>query len=95
MSNQPGFLDELKRRKVVRVAIGYHSFENDGTDGVFFVRQRMLIRIATGELDGAVADLRELLVRPGLTTAWELRLDPIYDPLRERADFQELLAAGT
>jgi hypothetical protein len=51
-------------------------------------------RVATGDLDGAMEDLEVLLGRPGLTTVWELRLDPIYDPLRGRADFQALVAGG-
>lgn len=78
-------------RQVADQAIELHSFTDDGSQGVNFVRQRALIRIVTGDHDGAVADLRDLIARPGYTNPWELRLDPIYDPLRERSDFQQLL----
>lgn len=81
-------------RRLADEAIARHSLDKDATDGVLFRRQRALILLASGDLDGAIADLRLLLSRPGLTTAWELRLDPIYDPLRGRPDFQALVAGG-
>jgi hypothetical protein len=72
VSDRPGFLEEVKRRKVARVLVVYLAvvaWEN-------------------------VSDLRVLLAMPGLTTTWELRMDPICDPLRERPDFQALIAEG-
>jgi hypothetical protein len=54
----------------------------------------MLIRVVIGDLDGAMSDIVELLDQPGFTSVWELRLDPIYDPLRERSDFQALISEG-
>jgi serine/threonine protein kinase/Flp pilus assembly protein TadD len=46
----------------------------------------------TGERDGAVGRLADLLRKPGFLTVWKLRLDPVYDPLRSDGRFQSLLA---
>jgi hypothetical protein len=81
-------------RRLADEAIERHSMDIDATDGTLFRRQRTLILLVTGDLDGAMADLRLLLARPSMTSLWELRLDPIYDPLRGRADFQALVGAG-
>ncbi len=75
-------------------AVALYGPEEDAGDGMAMLRQRAQIRVVAGDLDGAVSDLRKLLELPGLTTVWELRLDPFYDSLRGRADFQELVAGS-
>jgi TolB-like protein len=73
-------------------AVAIFPPEVDATSGVPPLRQRARIRIVVGDLEGAVADLRRLLELPGWTTVTELRMDPFYDSLRDRPDFQALLA---
>ncbi|MDA0311180.1 MAG: hypothetical protein O2992_03575 [Gemmatimonadetes bacterium] len=80
--------------QVADIAMAIHSVRPDLTDVFFVIRQRMMVRLVTGDLDGTMRDLRTLLSTPGLTTIWELRLDPIFDPLRDRPDFQALIAQG-
>jgi len=75
-------------------AVAIFPPEADATSGVPPLRQRALIRIVVGDLDGAVADLRRLLGLPGWTSVNELRLDPFYDSLRGRSDFQALIAGS-
>jgi tetratricopeptide (TPR) repeat protein len=45
----------------------------------------------TGAFDDAVAALEQLLSHPGLLSVPILELDPLWDPLRSRLDFQRLL----
>jgi TolB-like protein len=86
---------DQEARRVADRAVELFSWDDDASgDGMAIVRQRMLVRVVTGDADGAMQDLRELLARPGFTTAWELRLDPIYDPLRGRTDFQDIVGGG-
>jgi hypothetical protein len=75
-------------------AVAHYSIEYDAGDGYDFLRQRTLVRTLAGDHAGAVADLRTLLAVPSYTTVHELRLDPIYDPLRGREDFQALVSGS-
>jgi TolB-like protein/Tfp pilus assembly protein PilF len=86
--------DAARAAEIADQAIELQSVRSDATDGNMFLRQRMLIRVVIGDLDGAMSDIVELLDQPGFTSVWELRLDPIYDPLRERSDFQALISEG-
>jgi TolB-like protein/Flp pilus assembly protein TadD len=45
-----------------------------------------------GEADRAIKTLDSLVNNPGHTTVWDLRLDPIFDPLRENISFKALIA---
>jgi non-specific serine/threonine protein kinase len=64
--------------------------------GVNFYRTRLLLNLAhiyimMGEYDRAINHLETLLSIPSQLTVWRLKLDPRYDPLRDRPEFQELL----
>ena len=49
---------------------------------------------AAGDVEGAVAQLERMLETPYIyaITVWDLRLDPVWDPLREHPEFRALVA---
>jgi serine/threonine protein kinase len=49
------------------------------------------VQVRIGDLGDAVETLELLLSHPGLLSVKILELDPLWDPLRERADFRTLL----
>ena len=54
-------------------------------------RDLAIIYTLTDEHELAIDNLEYLLSIPSLTTKWMLRLDPVYDPLRENPRFQKLI----
>jgi serine/threonine-protein kinase len=64
----------------------------DAFDGPILVVSRARICMRCGDLDTALALLDRSLQTPGGVTLPELRLDPIWDPLRNDARFQKMLA---
>jgi serine/threonine-protein kinase len=52
------------------------------------------IYIMAGEYDKAINELENLLSIPSPLTRWDLRLDPMYDPLRDHPRFKKLVGAA-
>jgi hypothetical protein len=63
----------------------------DALIGVFYAEQYAAIRAQAGDADRAIADLQRLLAGPSYLSAHNLRLDPIWDPIRRDPRFQQLL----
>jgi TolB-like protein/Flp pilus assembly protein TadD len=63
----------------------------DAYASVYYAEQYAAIRAQAGDADGAIADLKSLLAGPSYLSAHNLRLDPIWDPIREDPRFQALL----
>ena len=67
-------------------------------DGTHILKELAETRAFLGEADAALPLIRQLLTMPGagreLSPAL-LRLDPIWDPIRNDPRFQELSAEGT
>ena len=82
---------DVDARRTADEAMALAPYDADAVTGGQLESQRLLIRVSSGDLDGAMESIRFLLARPSLLTPALLRLDPIYDPLRGRADFQALV----
>lgn len=50
-----------------------------------------MVQAMTGRYDEAIQNVEWLLTNPSAVTVAELRLNPMWDTLRERPDFQALL----
>jgi tetratricopeptide (TPR) repeat protein len=64
----------------------------DAFDGPILVMSRARIHMTCGDLDTAFALLDRSLAVPGGVTIPELKLDPIWDPLRADPRFDQMLA---
>ena len=64
----------------------------DAFDGPILVMSRARISMMCGDFDTALALLDRSLQTPAGITVQELRLDPVWDPLRGDARFQQMLA---
>jgi hypothetical protein len=56
--------------------------------------ERAAIFVRNGDLDDAIAELRQTLQRPAFFSAHDLRLDPVWDPLRSHPQYGRLLSSG-
>jgi TolB-like protein/Flp pilus assembly protein TadD len=56
-----------------------------------YAEQYAAIRAQAGDANSAIADLQRLLSGPSNLSAHDLRLDPIWDPIRDDPRFQALL----
>ena len=62
----------------------------DAFDGVRAVWALAAVYTMVGEHDAAIDQLEYLLSIPSWWSAWDLRLDPRWDPLRDHPRFKEL-----
>jgi hypothetical protein len=58
---------------------------------VIYAQDYAAIRAQARDADGATADLQRLLSGPSFLSAHNLRLDPIWDPIRNDPRFQALM----
>ena len=66
----------------------------DHLRGPYSVRDLAKIYILTGKHELAIDKLEYLLSIPSWMTKWELRLDSVFDPLRDNPRFHKLTEAG-
>jgi serine/threonine protein kinase/tetratricopeptide (TPR) repeat protein len=79
--------------RVSKQAADLVSIEKDALSGPFFQIGLAQIEARTGAPEEAIKRLRHLLSIPGggVSIAW-LKVDPVWDPIRDRPDFQQLLS---
>jgi TolB-like protein/Tfp pilus assembly protein PilF len=79
--------------KLIERAMAAVPIEKDALDGPSLLGVLARVAAQTGEPDRAIAALQKLLSIPSDLTPALLRLDPIFDPLRNDPRFQKLAAA--
>jgi TolB-like protein/Flp pilus assembly protein TadD len=85
-----GRCDEAKAE--AKRAVDLLPESKDAFDGPILIMSRARIHMLCGDLDTAISLLDHSLQTPAGATIHELRLDPIWDPLRADPRFQSMLA---
>jgi serine/threonine protein kinase/Tfp pilus assembly protein PilF len=80
--------------RLSRQAADSISIEKDALTGPFFQNGLAQIEARAGVPEEAIKRLRRLLSIPagGVTSIARLKIDPVWDPIRNRPDFQQLLS---
>ena len=80
--------------RLSREAADLISIEKDASSGPIFQNGLAQIEARAGAPDDAIKRLRHLLSIPAGTVASiaRLKIDPVWDPIRDRPDFQQLLS---
>lgn len=68
------------------------DYSTDALSKPFAEQSLAIIQAQTGEIDSAIAALPHLLEMPNGATVGNLRIDPLWDPLRKDPRFEKLLA---
>jgi len=80
--------------RLSREAADLISIEKDASSGPIFQNGLAQIEARAGAPEDAVKRLRRLLSIPAGQVAYiaRLKIDPVWDPIRDRPDFQQLLS---
>jgi serine/threonine-protein kinase len=74
-----------------QAAVKLLPVSKDAYAGLYAVRALAAVYTTVGEHDAAIDQLEYLLSIPSLWSAWDLRLDPRWDPLRNHPRFKKLV----
>jgi hypothetical protein len=80
--------------RVARQAADSLPIKKDALAGPLFLAGLAEIEARTGKPDEAVKILRELITAPagGVVSIARLKIDPVWDPIRNDPDFQKLIS---
>ncbi|MCH7777812.1 MAG: hypothetical protein IH878_14970 [Gemmatimonadetes bacterium] len=67
-------------------------YRGDAFSGPLSAEDRARVLAQVGEADAALDEIEQLLAGPSWLSVHTLRLNPIWDPLRDNPRFQALLA---
>ncbi|UCE06600.1 MAG: protein kinase [bacterium] len=74
-------------------ALKLHPIQSDPwSSGEDILLEMAQINILVGEYEKAIDQIETLLSIPSQVTKWRLKLDPIFDPIRNHPGFQKLIA---
>ena len=88
-----GLGDKAAALALAERAMAANPIEKDAVTGPFPIEILARVAAQLGEPDRAIAALQKLLSMPGPLTPALLRLDPMFDPLRNDSRFQKLVAS--
>jgi TolB-like protein/Tfp pilus assembly protein PilF len=88
-----GLGDKAAALALAERAMAANPIEKDAVTGPFPIEILARVAAQLGEPDRAIAALQKLLSMPGPLTPALLRLDPMFDPLRNDPRFQKLVAS--
>ena len=83
-----GLGEKEKALKQARQAIT--DYDNDALSKPFAESALAMVQAQTGDIDSAIAALPHLLEAPNGLTVGNLRIDPVWDPLRKDPRFEKL-----
>ena len=81
--------DALREARWLRHSVVYRE---DAYEGPYVALDRAQILAQAGEADAALDEINRLLTKPSVFSVHLLRLDPLWDPIREHPRFKALLA---
>jgi serine/threonine protein kinase/tetratricopeptide (TPR) repeat protein len=67
-------------------------YRNDAFEGPLLAEERARILAQAGATDAALVEIKRLLTGPSFLSVHMLRLDPLWDPIRNHPRFQALIA---
>jgi serine/threonine protein kinase/tetratricopeptide (TPR) repeat protein len=76
-------------------AIELRPESQDALDGVRMILELAQIYTMLGEADTAIALLEHCVASPGGVSVNTIKLDPVWDPLRNHSRFQKMIAQGS
>ena len=91
--NPKALFGELKRRNVYRAAIELLPVEKDLQEGMDMIKYLAMIATWVGDKDLAFEQLALALSGPSGLTYGELKLQPLWDPLRGDPRFEKIVSS--
>lgn len=70
-------------------------YREDALGGPLVAEDRARILAQLGESDAALEEIERLLAAPSRLSVQTLRLDPLWDPIRDHPRFQRLVARAS